>query len=568
MAQQDIFRATTPQLTPRPYQIQAVEANLKAWGDGARGCLNVLATGLGKSLIAVMHAKDAQGRVLIVAPKKEIVWQLANEIRRVTGEHPGVEMAELESAGERVVIGTPDSLHRRLVKFESNPFALVIVDEVHHVLAATWQKIVDAFPLARRLGLTATPDRGDGRALGAIFDVTTIALQLDWSWAESWLVPAIGRTVDIAGNDLRKVKSTAGDFDSGALARAISAAHESMVDKVLETFTEPAIGERSTIFFAPSKDAAHEITHMFNRRRAGMAVAVDGEMDTGERGRAFDAIRSGAALVIVNYGVIVEGVDVPNVSNIVFGRPTRKRWIAVQMAGRGLRPSTGVLDHLSEASASERAVAISGSKKPNCLWTDFVWLSKHELMTPVHLALGGTEQDARVAKRVGRETRKGATDLTQAIDRARKREKKLEDDRQVRERATAERLQLKLKSYDPMAGATSSGQDISPGRRKEMTLEQGRRLLALGYFPEEIHGWSTGQAGAALAEAKRRRLAGLATKRQLAVLRRSGIPSAELVSLALASRIIDAGKKYGWDKTRRARNVRAAIESEISSRRP
>jgi superfamily II DNA or RNA helicase len=532
--------------------------------------MNVMATGTGKTMVGTMHAVDvarAGGWALWMAPKKELVWQAVDDFKRATGLPAGVEMNVLESAGEQFVAGTVDSLHRRVGRFADRPPSLVVVDEMHHSAAPTWTKVIQAFPGAKVLGLTATPDRGDGKSHDAIYDVTTVDLQIDWAWENAWLVPAIGRTVKVANNDLRKVKQHGGDFDAHELARAISAAHESMVDEVLKTFAEPEIGQRSTIFFAPSKDAAHEITAMFNARCADMAVAVDGEMDSGERGRAFDAIRGGGAQVIVNFGVIVEGVDVPNVSNVVFGRPTRKRWIAVQMAGRGLRPAAGLLDTLDTAEPPVRARAISDSRKPDCLWTDFVWLSKHNLITPVHLALGGCEGDTRLVKRVARETQERATDLQAAVSRARKHEEKLENDRLARARATSDRLGIEMIPYDPMAGATKAGASVAPGRRLDMTLNQGRELLRIGYFDSEIKGWTKDQATAAIIKWRQRRKAGLASKKQLHTLLRTGIPNAELVSRDLAGRIQDAIKEHGREKVARSQRVLQSVALDVEMRR-
>lgn len=568
MSQEQLWPEKVERREPRPYQRKAFEANVAAWAAGARGVLNVLATGLGKTYVGTLHAADqGQGWTLWVAPKRELVEQAAADYQQTTGRRAGIDMAELESYGESFVSGTVDTIHRRLGKYERNPPSMIVLDECHHAAASTWQKIVKypPFKKAKVLGLTATPDRGDGKALDGTFDATTTSLQVDWAWEQSWLVPAIGRTVDAGKNDLRKIKQQGGDFDSGELARAISAAHESMVDKVLETFREPEIGERSTIFFAPSKDAAHEIAAFFCSRRAGMAVAVDGEMPRAERKDAFDAIRTGSALVIVNFGVIVEGVDVPNVSNVVFGRPTRKRWLAVQMGGRGLRAQHRLLDGHVHSDPPTRAAAIAGSKKPNCLWTDFVWLSRHKLVTPVRLALGGCEGSERVVARAEKESRAGVTDLAAAIGRAKKVEDKLERSRLARQRASKERLGIDLKSYDPMAGATEEGTDISPGRRNQPTLAMGNRLVQFGVSPEDIAKMDRGQAGSLLGKLHDRRKRGLATHRQLKAMSKLNLPNQERISFALASRILDAWKKHGKERVEASRRVRSAIDLDTGN---
>lgn len=136
-----------------------------------RSVLLVLATGGGKTTIFGEIAKDWHGDVLILAHRSELLEQARGRLQEMTGEYVGLEQANYWAGSQRIVVGSVQTLGSskayRRERFKQR-FSLVIVDEAHHVVAKSYRKILEAFPGAKILGVTATPDRGDEVALGKI----------------------------------------------------------------------------------------------------------------------------------------------------------------------------------------------------------------------------------------------------------------------------------------------------------------------------------------------------------------------------------------------------------------
>ena len=191
----------------RPYQSEAIASAMSAW-HRHRSLLMVMATGLGKTVTFAHIAKsviERKRRVLVVAHTQELVKQAVRALERVCACEVGVEMAE-EASPEHslvmlpppIVVGTVQTLTAkrgkglRVHKFKPDDFGLVIFDEAHHSVAASWRKVAawfDQSDRVKRLGVTATPDRTDGSALGALYDECVFDYGIRDGVLDGWLCP-------------------------------------------------------------------------------------------------------------------------------------------------------------------------------------------------------------------------------------------------------------------------------------------------------------------------------------------------------------------------------------------
>jgi superfamily II DNA or RNA helicase len=323
----------------RPYQEAAIAAIADRFQEH-RSTLLVMPTGTGKTrtFSAVAHAE--RGPVLVLAHREELIDQGRRALSRHTGDLVTVEKAEQYASGSRIVMASVQTLKgERLANF-ARRFSprLVIVDEAHHAVSPSYRVILDAFPDAKVLGVTATPDRADELAMGQVFDSVAFVYEIQEAIAEGYLCPIRIQRVLVDAIDLRGVKTVAGDLNQGQLDAVMS------LEEVLHGVVKPTIelaGQRRTIVFTTSVDNAHRLAEIFNRYAPDSARAVDGTTAPEERARILRDHKGGAFQFLCNVGVLTEGYDDPAVSCVAMARPTKSRALYAQCAGRGLRPFPG-----------------------------------------------------------------------------------------------------------------------------------------------------------------------------------------------------------------------------------
>ena len=244
-------------------------------------------------------------------------------------------------------VASVQTLHARAVRsgsIELPPADLVVVDEAHHSRAATYQRLLAAYPNAVILGLTATPCRGDGRGLGKIFELLIECPSVTELIAGQYLVGA--QVYAPVRPDLAGVHIKRGDYVESELAARMNTAQ--LVGDVVEHWCR--LGERRpTVVFAV--DVAHSV-HLRNefRRAEVLAEHIDGSTPIEERDRILAQLADGKIEVVTNCSVLCEGWDQPSVSCLVLARPTKSLPLYRQMVGRCLRPAPGktealILDH-------------------------------------------------------------------------------------------------------------------------------------------------------------------------------------------------------------------------------
>ncbi|MEW5934022.1 MAG: DEAD/DEAH box helicase [Bacillota bacterium] len=331
----------------RDYQEEAVRAVLRARDRGVLSQLLVLPTGSGKTVIFAELARRLSARVLVLVHREELAWQARDKFAIVWPEaETGVVKAELDELGRQVTVASVQTLARprRLERVAAHSYDLVVTDEAHHAVAATYQAIYERFEAGERvlhLGVTATPGRTDGQGLGRVFRELVYYRSIGDMVRAGWLCPITGKRVQ-TGVDISEVKVRGDDFDDCCLEAVLNTRNrnELIRDTVLRLARE-----RRVLAFAAGVSHAHTLATVF--REGGLrAEAVDGETPYQLRREILAAFRGGEVDAVVNYGVLVEGYDEPATSCIVLARPTKSQPLFTQMVGRGLRPYPGKRDCL------------------------------------------------------------------------------------------------------------------------------------------------------------------------------------------------------------------------------
>jgi len=331
------LREVEMSVTLRDYQRRAVE-RLKAV-IGRRPIL-VAPTGSGKTTMAVALVEELGVPTLWLAHRKELIDQAAQHLEEL-GLWPGRIMAGYPPAPfAQVQVASVQTLIRR----QMPPARLVVIDEAHHVATSSYGRILEQYPDAHVLGLTATPFRLDGRGLGDVFGEILVAARTD----ELCQAGVLHDPRVYAGQspDLRHVKIAMGDYALSELSRRTNT--EELNADLVKTWLGKSPGRR-TVAFAVDIEHSQAIAAAF--QAAGVpAEHLDGGTPRDEREAILERLRGGRTLVVSNCMVLTEGWDLPALETAIIARPTASLNLHLQMIGRIMRACPDkdgaiVLDH-------------------------------------------------------------------------------------------------------------------------------------------------------------------------------------------------------------------------------
>lgn len=509
----------------RPYQQEAREAIFEQWDGGVLKTLLVLPTGCGKTIVFAKVTEDCVrrgDRVLILAHRGELLEQAADKIRQSTGLGCAVEKAEETCMGSwfRVVVGSVQSMMRekRLGQFPEDYFQTIIIDEAHHCISDSYQKVLNHFNGAKILGVTATPDRGDMRNLGSYFESLSYEYTLPKAIREGYLSPIKALTIPLK-IDMTGVGVQAGDFKASDISTALDPYLQGIAQEM-----EKYCKDKKTVVFLPLVKTSQKFRDLLNAH--GFRVAeVNG--DSQDRSEVLEAFDRGEYNVLCNSMLLTEGWDCPSVDCVVVLRPTKVRSLYCQMVGRGTRLSPGK-DHL--------------------LLLDFLWhTERHELCHPASLIC----QDEEVAKKMTEHIEQAGcpVDIEEAEKTA------AEDVVAQREEALAKQLEemkrRKKKLVDPLQFEMSiQAEDLSgyvpafgwemgpPSEKQKATLEK------LGILPDQIE--NAGKAAKILDRLDKRKEEGLTTPKQIRFLEGRGFQHVGTWQFETARKLIDRIAANGW----------------------
>lgn len=360
-------------LNPRRYQEECI-ADLDArFAAGAVRVPNVLATGLGKTVIfAHLIKREAAAnpgrRILVLVHTDELVQQAVAKIQKVAPHlNIGIVKAAVNQVTARVIVGSVQTLRNAKRRAQLRNVGLIIVDECHHAVAPTYRGILEhfgafdepspePFPLAgespaeyqaavdamreaeqprvKVAGFTATLARGDKQKLSDVWEECTFSRDISFGIRRGYLLDVRGKRIIIADFDLSKVATRGGDYAEGALADELERAFAP--ERIAEEYVKHA-SDRKGLAFWPTVATAEHGARAFNEAGIPSAV-IHGGLGQLERRLILKRLASGEIQCVHNCAVLTEGFDDPTISCVVIARPTRSAPLYQQMIGRGLRP--------------------------------------------------------------------------------------------------------------------------------------------------------------------------------------------------------------------------------------
>ena len=347
-------RLTTKPRTLRPYQTEAVDAVEAYWTDSAdrenqrHTPVVVLPTGTGKSTVIASLAvrwRAAGYRVAMLAHRRELLDQMAASVAMVDpdGERVGIVQADRDDPSTAIVAASFQTLQNQARLESLGHRDVVLVDEMHHSTADTYQAVLERLGVldgsALACGFTATASRADG-GLGKVWDDVVYEKSLAWAIKSGYLITPRGLTVVLPDLDLSSVKVRAGDYAPGELSDAM----ESSVETTVDAMERHAAG-RASIVFAAGVDHAHALADALTARGT-RAAAVTGAMSSDDREQVYTRFRDGSLDTMVTVQVLTEGADFPRCDCVVMARPTRSQTLYSQMVGRAVRLYDGKQDAL------------------------------------------------------------------------------------------------------------------------------------------------------------------------------------------------------------------------------
>lgn len=509
----------------RPYQQEAREAIFEQWDSGVLKTLLVLPTGCGKTIVFAKVTEDCVrrgDRVLILAHRGELLEQAADKIHKSTGLGCAVEKAE-ESCREswfRIVVGSVQTLMRekRLNQFPDDYFQTIIIDEAHHCISDSYQKILNHFSSAKVLGVTATPDRGDMRNLGSYFESLAYEYTLPKAIKEGYLSPIKALTIPLK-IDMSGVGVQAGDFKASDIGTALDPYLQGIAAEM-----EKYCQDKKTVVFLPLVKTSQKFRDILNDH-GFRAAEVNG--DSQDRAEVLEAFDRGDYNVLCNSMLLTEGWDCPSVDCVVVLRPTKVRSLYCQMVGRGTRLSPGK-DHL--------------------LLLDFLWhTERHELCHPASLICHDEEVAKKMTENIEQagcpvdieEAEKTAAEdvvaqreeaLAKQLEEMKRRKKKLVDPLQ---------FEMSIQAEDLSGYVPTFGWEMAPASDKQKaTLEK------LGILPDQID--NAGKAAKILDRLDKRRAEGLTTPKQIRFLEGKGFQHVGTWQFETAKKMIDRIAANGW----------------------
>lgn len=514
----------------RCYQEEAVGAVEREWAAGNKKTLITLSTGLGKTIVfsSVAARRVAAGeKVLILAHRGELLEQAADKMKQACDLDSVLEKAESTAVGSNcpVVVASVQTLYqdKRLEAYAEDYFGTIIIDEAHHCMSSTYQKVLKYFSGAKVLGVTATPDRNDKRNLGHFFDSMAYEFGIRRAVDEKFLTRPSAQLIPLR-LDISEVTQSNGDFAVGELGSALDPYLEEIADEMAARCSD-----RKVMVFTPLVKTSAKFCDILNSK-GFKAFEINGESK--DRKEKLAAFSSGEYNVAVNSMLLTEGFDEPAVDCVVVLRPTRSRSLYTQMIGRGLRLAPN---------------------KEDCLILDFLWLTeRHDLCHPASIIAKDENMARMMTERILMEGAKGedgpvdllSVEAAVEEDVIREREESLA-------RKLSELRSNRAKFVDPLQYAFSIADEsiinYEPTFAWEKNKPTQKQIDLIQAWGLDITGIDTvGKASALITALHTRKRQGLATPKQIRFLEGRGFKQVGTWKFDDASQMISTIADNKW----------------------
>ena len=330
----------------RGYQRKGIDLINAAWiEEGHKSVMFQMPTGTGKTILfcELTRRGDVNNRrVLIVAHRRELIDQTIDKLAAFGVECGVLIPGAAEDPAKRIQVASIQTLARRKRVIEPD---LVIIDEAHHAVAATYSRLWERFPGSKFLGVTATPRRlSRKQGFDHLFDKLIEAPPIQWFIDQGFLADVECFVQDFM--DASQLRVRAGDYTSDSVNTLMNT--ETRTARVVESYLEHAKG-MSNLVFAVNVEHSMGLVEKF--REAGVVAAhVDAKTPAAERADLLERFRRRDIQVISNVEIVTEGFDFPGCEVVQLVRPTKSLALYLQMVGRVMRTAKGkekgiILDH-------------------------------------------------------------------------------------------------------------------------------------------------------------------------------------------------------------------------------
>ena len=319
----------------RPYQEDLIDKTRQALLRNKRVLMQA-PTGAGKTAITVYmmsRAAEAGKTSVMAVHQNELLTQTSKAMWAGKLEHGMIASGKTRSY-MAAQVASVQTWVRRMDQY-SEP-DLIIIDECHRSAASTYQKILEEYPNAMVIGLTATPSRTDGKGLDGTYQELvqgpTIRQLIDAGYLCDYEIFAPPSPLDLS-----EVKTKMGDYDKKQLEHEVD--KPTITGDAVDTYKKHANGKRAAVMCVSIRHAEH-VMESYNA--AGVpAEMLEGKMTNKEREAVIDRLRSGETLIVTAVNLLIEGLDVPNIEVIQWLRPTQSLIVFMQGNGRGFRVANG-----------------------------------------------------------------------------------------------------------------------------------------------------------------------------------------------------------------------------------